>query len=255
MHSNYKLDETILKEIVYNNITCTQSQQKPNLIIYYKNKKSSQLVMKNNPSPPIPPIKQTNLVYAFNCDVSPCETTLYIGYTRTSLARRLKSHTYNGSIKKHYEETHGIKVSNEQLINNTTIIAKAPDKYRLTIKEALLISQHAPVINSQFENFARTLKLFRNNIYTNPTIPRALNSQLQPNTRHLQSSPSCDPPAVHTLSRSETTTPPIHHYQSNNLISSQNDQTHSLSNLTFSLSPVTPTDTSFPPRHAHVFKP
>ena len=245
MHSNYKLDETILKEIVYNNITCTQSQQKPNLIIYYKNKKSSQLVMKNNPSPPIPPIKQTNLVYAFNCDVSPCETTLYIGYTRTSLARRLKSHTYNGSIKKHYEETHGIKVNTNKLINNTTIIAKAPDKYRLTIKEALLISQHAPVINHQFENFVRTLKLFRNNIHINPTIPRALNIQRQPCTRQLQNLPSPHTPTPLTLSRSDTT-PPIHHYHSNNSISSGNDQNHSLSELTFSLSPDTLTIPSSP---------
>ena len=201
--------------------------------------------MKNNPSPPIPPIKQTNLVCAFNCDVSPCETTLYIGYTRTSLARRLKSHTYNGSIKKHYEETHGIKVNTDKLINNTTIIAKAPVKYRLTINEALLISQHAPVINRQFENFVHTLKLFRNNIHINPTIPRALNIQSQPGTRQLQNLPSPHTPTPLTLSRSDTT-PPIHHYHSNNFISSRNGENHSLSELQFSLSTVTLTTPSSP---------
>ena len=53
MHCNYKLDEKVLKSVVYNNISCTQPLHKPNLVIYYKNIKSCQLVMKNNPSPPL----------------------------------------------------------------------------------------------------------------------------------------------------------------------------------------------------------
>ena len=66
-------------------------------------------------------------------------------------------------------------------MNNTNIIATAPDKFRLTIKEALLISKHAPVINKQFDNFTNTLKLFKNNYRSVPTLPKYLNiGTLQP---------------------------------------------------------------------------
>ena len=175
MHPNYKIDEKVLKEIVYNNTKCINPNDKLNLIIYYKNRKSSNLIMKNNMSPPKPPMQNTNLIYAFVCPLSHQDVTAYVGYTTTTLFRRLQSHAHQGSIKEHLHKDHNIKVTKQILHDNTNIIATATDRFRLTIKEALLISKHAPVINKQFDNFTNTLKLFKNNTQSIPTLPKFLN--------------------------------------------------------------------------------
>ena len=110
-------------------------------------------------------------------------------------------------------------------MNNTKIIAKAQDRYRLTIKEALLISHHASSINKQFENFTHSLKLFRNSTRTEPTIPRPLNFSAMPNklpSVNASSLTSPEPPSTFTFSQSVT------------------DQTPSQITPTFNLSSITP---------------
>ena len=52
-HENYKTDEKILKNIITSNTLCTDPNSRLNLIIYYKNGKTSNLVMKNNLAPPV----------------------------------------------------------------------------------------------------------------------------------------------------------------------------------------------------------
>ena len=94
MHGNYKLDERILKNIISDNTTSTQPDNKINLVIYYKNKQSSSLIMKNNLSPPLPPMHQTNLVYKFICPIQHCKAE-YIGYTECTLSRRMVGHCQN----------------------------------------------------------------------------------------------------------------------------------------------------------------
>ena len=56
------------------------------------------------------------------------------------------------------------------LTDNTTIIATANDKIRLCIKEALMILQHSPSINIQYDNFTTILKLQPNRRMNNNTI-------------------------------------------------------------------------------------
>ena len=51
-HLNHKVEERMIKKIVYDNTKCSDPNYKLNLIYYYKNKKTSQLVMKNNLTPP-----------------------------------------------------------------------------------------------------------------------------------------------------------------------------------------------------------
>ena len=46
-HSNYKIDERVMREIVNDNIKFADQQAKIDLIIYYKNKKTHNLIMKN----------------------------------------------------------------------------------------------------------------------------------------------------------------------------------------------------------------
>jgi len=63
MNSGYKVDERIMKEIVANNIKTKKENEKLNLLIYYKNKKVSNLLMKNNFSSSNNMLKSTNVVY------------------------------------------------------------------------------------------------------------------------------------------------------------------------------------------------
>ena len=69
-------------------------------------------------------------------------------------------HGQNGSIFQHFLSCHNEKPSRDQLTKNTTIIARAKDRYRLSIKEALLILNYTPSLNIQFDNFSNTLKLY-----------------------------------------------------------------------------------------------
>ena len=63
MNIDYKVDERIIREIVANNIKTKKENEKLNLLIYYKNKKVSNLLMKNNFSSSNNMLKSTNVVY------------------------------------------------------------------------------------------------------------------------------------------------------------------------------------------------
>ena len=170
-HSNYKIEERIIKTIINSNVNCTDPNSKLNLIIYYKNKKASNLIMKNNTAPPPPTPQKTNVVYKFSCPLPHREAEDYIGLTSTTLDRRFAKHTQTGSIKSHFEDHHNIKPTKSQLLDSTTILTHANTRQKLYIKEALLISKHAPTINRQYDNFTNVLKLYKprhnNNYYHN----------------------------------------------------------------------------------------
>ena len=59
MHSNYKRDEAVLREIINNNVSATDPDSVVNLIIFYRNRKTSQLIMKNSPPADSDPLKKT----------------------------------------------------------------------------------------------------------------------------------------------------------------------------------------------------
>ena len=64
-----------------------------------------------------------------------------------------------GSIPQHFINDHQSKPNRKQLVENTIIIARAQNRYKLAIKEALLILSHTPSINKQYDNFSNILKL------------------------------------------------------------------------------------------------
>ena len=167
-HANYKIDERMIKSIIYNNTKCIDPNKKLNLLIYYKNPKTANFIMKNNLLPPPPVLQQTNVIYKFVCPMPHSQAVEYIGFTQTKLSRRLTLHGQNGSIYRHFQESHNCKPTREQLTQNTTIIARDTDRHRLTIKEALLILHNAPLINKQFDNFTNTLKLQSHRNTTKP---------------------------------------------------------------------------------------
>ena len=161
-HNNCLLDEKILKEIVYRNTKCCDPKQKLKIICYYKNLKTRNLVMKNNLGPKLSNLSQTGVVYNFECPLPHSRAENYIGMTQATVAHRLTNHTQSGSISRHFEQHHNTKLIRDTLVNNTSIIAKADNRYKLAIKEALLILNQEPSINKQFDNFTNILKLYSN---------------------------------------------------------------------------------------------
>ena len=159
-HNNYKLDEKVIEEIVDKNTRCIDEKTKIKIIFYYKNKKSANYVMKNNMGPSPTTLQQTNVVYKFTCPLPHSQAVEYIGLTKTTLSRRLTCHGQDGSILKHFKESHNCKPTRDQFTTNTSIVAKENNHYRLAIKEALVILNTKPVINKQFNNFTNVLKLY-----------------------------------------------------------------------------------------------
>ena len=69
-----------------------------------------------------------------------------------------------------------MRPTREQLTENTKIIAKANDRYKLLIKEALLILKNSPSINKQYDNFTNILKLHGHRSTNLQTLPNPSNT-------------------------------------------------------------------------------
>ena len=119
--------------------------------------------------------------------------------TQTKLSRRLTYHGQNGSILKHFQEFHNCKPTREQLTTNTTIVTKENDRYKLAIKEALIILNTKPLINKQYDNFSNILKLYNLG-----------NSNIRLNNREKASMPS-------TISQITSSSPPQDTFNSQTL--------------------------------------
>ena len=156
----YKTDEKLLKQIIKNNTAC-KSNTKLQLIIYYKSKPVSNLIVRNNQSPQLPILKRNNLIYEFQCNEGDCElrNNSYIGYTTTTLSRRLTMHLAGGAPRHHCKTAHNKSITRDILVSNTKILKVESDVGRLEIMEALLIQQKNPELNKQDTGRIRTLKL------------------------------------------------------------------------------------------------
>ena len=135
MTSSWKADEKAVRDIIRRNCKTTDPAKKLKVIIYYKNRKTSSLVMKNNISQKTTALKQTNVVYDFHCKTGDCATreVHYIGHTSTSLSRRLTMHLQDGAPKKHFKDHHNTNLTRQTLVTNTTILAHCHDRCRLTV--------------------------------------------------------------------------------------------------------------------------
>ena len=159
MHRHYKVDEKVLKGILATKVT-SATNVPININIYYRNKKTHNLVIRNNCSPTKDKLQSTHLVYEFKCPIPHCKVDKYIGSTTTTLSRRLTMHLQNGSILQHFNMNHGRALKRKTLVDNVSVIAKEKDIRQLRIKEALLILQQRPEINRQFDKFPHVLTLY-----------------------------------------------------------------------------------------------
>ena len=163
-NTKYKVDEEVIKRIVKENVSIVDNTSSLSLLIYYKNMKTHQLVMRNN-LVQTRPLNQSNLTYEYKCNIGECKhlTTSknsYIGFTKCKLTRRLSYHLCEGAIQKHCIEMHKRKITRKEIEENTKIRYKVNDTNRLQIYEALLIYVEKPILNQQDTGKSRTLHLF-----------------------------------------------------------------------------------------------
>ena len=151
-HRNYKKDEKALKEIIDNNVRVTDQDTKLKLIIYYSNKKTCNLIMKNNPLDSRSSLKRRNVVYQFSCPLPRCSGE-YIGMTTLTLSKRISCHVQEGNIHQHFINFHNVRPDRDTLINSIKIIDCNSDFRKLRFLEALHISDKKPSINVTQEPF------------------------------------------------------------------------------------------------------
>jgi len=165
MNSSYKVDEQVMKKIIRDNVKCKEENNRLQLVIYYNNLKTKNMVMRNNLSANKRDLSQCNVIYEFKCPHDEClhHPTLnnkYIGYTECTLSRRLSYHLQNGALVKHSMSKHKKKVNRDTAEQQTKIRYKENDHNRLEILEALMILYEKPEINKQDTGRKRILTLF-----------------------------------------------------------------------------------------------
>ena len=151
MSTQYKQDEQALRKIINECVKTTNQDDRLDLTIFYKNKKTHNLLMRNSPRIDTPELQRSHLVYEYTCTTGNCATlpSSYIGMTTTKLSRRLTLHLSNGAPKRHAEEVHGTQLTRQMLVQGTTILQPINDPHRLQILEALYIKQKNPSLNLQ----------------------------------------------------------------------------------------------------------
>ena len=176
MNDGYKNDEKSLRKILRQNVKITnQEEHDLKLIIYYKTRKTRDMIMKNNLGPKIRDLAQTNVVYEFNCQIGACKhlprpQATYIGLTTCTLSRRLSYHLQKGAILQHCHDIHGHKMTRKEIEEGISFRYKECNFNRLEILESLIITEEDPFLNKQDTGKKRILKLY--GISSNPSGPR-----------------------------------------------------------------------------------
>ena len=174
MNNQYKKDEKIMKDIIRKNVKPANENDKMELIIYYRNIKTKDLIMKNNiASNNNDPLSKSWSLYKFTCPHEDCEllTSSYIGMTRNTINKRLEQHCKDGAIKEHLRLKHQQNSTLELLQQNTCPVKQLRDTKRLFIYEALTILKERPFINRQKDNFINPLKLYSRTTTLNQSQP------------------------------------------------------------------------------------
>ena len=116
--------------------------------------------MRNNPRE-TKMLDKANVMYQFDCPYGDCRlrNVHYVGFTLTTLSRRLTTHLRESSIKNHMSAIHNRTLTRSDLTNNTKVI-HTNDARRIEICEAIHIRDHAPPICSQKNNRLEKLALW-----------------------------------------------------------------------------------------------
>ena len=169
--SAHEEDERIMKKIFKKNIKAVNPTTRVQLVIYYKTKKTSQLLLRNSPHQEQDALQRSHIIYRYTCNRGNCAAlpSTYIGMTTMKLADRLKSHKYAGAPKNHMRNEHHENITKEDLEENTEVLAGCNDKKRLQILEALYIKELKPSLNIQALDLQALPSMRRDATTQNPT--------------------------------------------------------------------------------------
>jgi hypothetical protein len=164
MNSQYQKDEKVLRDLIRDNVTM-KGNNRLKLVIYYKSRKTRDLVMKNNLGNNVRELARTNVIYDIDCRKGGCEhlpkrNRSYSGLTTCTMSRRLTFHLQDGAVQRHHIATHKEKVTRKEIEVCTKIRYQERDTNRLEILEALIIHFEDPIINRQDTGKVRLLKLY-----------------------------------------------------------------------------------------------
>jgi hypothetical protein len=116
MSTKYMEDEKAIKNIIRRSVKSTTPEQKINLVIYYKTRKTSELVVKNNLNTISTELKKSSVMYEYKCPLGDCKLlSKYIDMMETSLSRRLTCHLTSGAPKQHTSQVHGEELTRAML--------------------------------------------------------------------------------------------------------------------------------------------
>ena len=167
MNTKHREDERVLKKILKDNVILKDKDDKLKLVVFYKNMKTRNLVMRNNMTKKPRELAKTNAIYQFQCKKDDCEhlpprSGAYTGLTKCTVSRRLSIHLQTGAIRQHCEQIHGVRITRKEIERFTRVRYQQRDSIRLEILEALIINAEDPEINRQDTGKVRTLKLYGN---------------------------------------------------------------------------------------------
>ena len=148
--------------MINHNVKCCSENDQLKLVIFYKNPKVSNLLMKNNPMQDNSPLKASNVIYEFKCSREECVplNISYIRMTTTTLRRRLTMHLREGAPRKHFRDRHNDNLTRDELVTSTRILKHCRDTQRLPIYESLFILDSKPTLNLQTTGTHKTLSLY-----------------------------------------------------------------------------------------------
>ena len=151
--SNYEDEADAVKKIIARGVTAVDDNTNIAVRVYCKSQLTASLVMRNSTAPKKALENETNVVYEFSCPDDACRrrSVTYVGLTRQTQKGRMKGHVYKGAIHDHYISVHDRRAKVDELVTNSTIIHREPERKRLTVAEAVSIALRKPKLNVQCE--------------------------------------------------------------------------------------------------------
>ncbi|MPC94714.1 hypothetical protein E2C01_089894 [Portunus trituberculatus] len=175
MSTANKEDEKAIKKIISNNVTPTSADTRHNLVIYYKSRKTANLVMKNSCLPTVSPLQKVNVVYQHKCILGDCShlNSRYIAFTTTTLfvvqwnhacfgvrgvSKRAGSNLVHGpsvgwasslGLSSKMAQYAATTSARQHMEEKNDILEKVNDIKRFKMTEATLIYLKKPAINIQ----------------------------------------------------------------------------------------------------------
>ena len=91
---------------------------------WYFSNAITKLITRNNQGPPTPHLKNTNLIYQYQCLHDDCDTAnnIYIGMTTTTLSLRLTMHLASGGQEQHTLAKNNLPLTIEDCKQHKNII-------------------------------------------------------------------------------------------------------------------------------------